>query len=123
MINIQSGSLDDFFDSALQTAQEIDEKKQVTKKHTIWMDINDLGKILKPSRTVLIKYLRAKDSVNYAMILEDLQKSPSSLNKDLELLERYELINITKEINSGHGIKKVIKPLYLNEEIEFRAAV
>ena len=123
MINIRSGSIDEFFESALQTAKEIDEKESVTKKHSIWMNLDDLGKILKPSRTLLIKYLRDKESVNYAIILEDLKKSPSSLNKDLALLEKYELINITKEINSGHGIKKVIKPLYINEELEFRAAV
>lgn len=35
-------------------------------------------------------------------------------SKDLDLLEKYELINITKEINSAHGRK---------EEIEFRATV
>ena len=123
MINITSGSLDDFFNSALQTATEIDENQTMTPKHSIWMEIDDLGKILKPSRTALIKYLRSKDSVYYSVILEDLKKSPSSLNKDLELLAKYELINISKEVNSGHGVKKVIKPLYVDEELEFRAAV
>ncbi len=123
MINITSGSLDDFFDSALQTAKEIDENRAVTPKHAIWMEIDDLGKILKPSRTALIKYLREKDSAYYSDILNDLNKSPSSLNKDLELLVKYELINITKEVNSGHGVKKVIRPLYINEDLEFRAAV
>ena len=123
MIKIKSGSLDDFFDSALQTAKELDETGTVTPKHDIWMEIDDLSKILKPSRTVLIRYLREKDSVYYSEILNDLHKSPSSLNKDLELLAKYELINITKEVNSGHGVKKVIRPLYTNEELEFRAAV
>ena len=123
MIKIKSGTLDDFFDAALQTAKEIDVKGSVTPSHTIWMEIDDLSKILKPSRTVLIKYLREKDSVYYSDILNDLNKSPSSLNKDLELLAKYELINITKEVNSGHGVKKVIRPLYINEALEFRAAV
>ena len=123
MISITSGSLDDFFDSALQTAKEIDEKSEITHKHTIWMELDDLSKILKPSRTALIRYLRNKSAVYYSEVLEDLKKSPSSLNQDLELLLKYELVNVQKEINSGHGIKKVIKPLYRDEEIEFRAAV
>jgi len=123
MIKIKSGSLDDFFDVALQTAKEIDEKDSVTPKYAIWMEIDDLSKILKPSRTALIKYLRERDSVYYSEILSDLNKSPSSLNKDLALLVKYELINITKEVNSGHGVKKVIRPLYSNEELEFRAVV
>ncbi len=54
---------------------------------------------------------------------EELKKSPSSLNRDLELLSKYQLIDISKEINSGHGIKKVIRPLYLNQELEFRARI
>jgi len=123
MINITSGSLDEFFDSALETAVEIDKDRTVTPKHTIWMEIDDLSMILKPSRTALIKYLREKEFVYYSVVLEDLKKSPSSLNKDLELLAKYELINISKEINSGHGVKKVIKPLYKDETLEFRAAV
>lgn len=123
MIKIKSGSIDDFFDSALETAKEIDDHQNVTHKHTIWMELDDLGKILKPSRTTLIKYLREKESVYYSVILQDLKKSPSSLNKDLDLLAKYELIDISKEINSGHGVKKVIRPLYIGESLEFRAAV
>ena len=57
----------------------------------------------------------------YSVLLDELEKSPSSLNKDLELLSKYQLIDILKEPNSGHGIKKVIKPLYFNEQIEFKA--
>jgi len=33
------------------------------------------------------------------------------------------LIDISKEPNSGHGIKKVIKPFYANEPLEFKATV
>jgi len=33
------------------------------------------------------------------------------------------LIDVSKEPNAGHGIKKVIRPLYSDETIEFRATV
>jgi len=123
MVNIQNGTIDDFFDSAMQTAREIDDNKKVTPKHTIWMETNDLLNILKPQRTKLIQYLKNRTKVYYSVLLKELKKSPSSLNKDLELLSKYQLINIEKEPNAGHGIKKVIKPLYPNEQIEFRAIV
>ena len=55
-------------------------------------------------------------------MLKDLNKSPSSLNRDLKLLSKYQLIDISKEINSGHGIKKIIRPLY-HGGLEFRARV
>jgi predicted transcriptional regulator len=123
MITIQNGTIDDFFESALHTAKEIDENKKVTPKHTIWMETEDLLNILKPQRTTLLQYLRNKTKVYYSVILDELRKSPSSLNRDLELLLKYQLIDIIKESNTGHGIRKVIKPLYTNEQLEFKAIV
>jgi len=123
MISIQNGTIDDFFESALQTAKQIDTNQKVTPKHTIWMETNDLLNILKPQRTTLLQYLKNKTKVYYSVILKELKKSPSSLNADLELLFRYQLIDILKEPNAGHGIRKVIKPLYTNEQLEFKATV
>jgi len=123
MISIQNGTIDDFFESAMQTAKQIDDNKKVTPKHIIWMETDDLLNILKPQRTKLLQYLKNKTKVYYSVLLKELKKSPSSLNQDLELLSKYQLINILKEPNTGHGIRKIIKPLYLNEQIEFRATV
>ena len=123
MVTIKNGTLDDFFDSAIESAKEIDEGKEITKKFTIWMDTDDLLQILKPQRTTLLKYLKDKSKVYYSSLLNTLNKSPSSLNRDLELLSKYNLIEILKEPNSGHGIKKVIKPLYSHEDIEFKAMI
>jgi len=123
MITIQNGTIDDFFDSAMETAKQIDNNEKLTPKHTIWMETEDLLSILKPQRTKLIQYLRNKTKVYYSSLLHELKKSPASLNKDLDLLLKYQLIDILKEPNNGHGIKKVIKPLYTNESIEFKAVV
>jgi predicted transcriptional regulator len=123
MVNIQNGTIEDFFDSAMQTAKQIDNNEKITSKHIIWMETNDLLNILKPQRTKLIQYLKNKTKVYYSVILDELKKSPSSLNTDLELLLKYQLIDILKEPNAGHGIRKIIKPLYVNEQIEFRAIV
>ncbi len=121
MVNIQNGTIEDFFDSAIHSAKQIDNNEKITPKHTIWMETDDLLKILKPQRTKLLKYLKNKTKVYYSVLLDEFKKSPSSLNKDLELLSKYQLIDILKEPNAGHGIKKVIKPLYSNEQIEFKA--
>jgi predicted transcriptional regulator len=123
MVTIKNGTIEDFFDSALQTAEEIDQHKKVTPKHIIWMETEDLLKILAPQRTKLIKYLKNKREVYYSVLLDELKKSPSSLNRDLELLSKYQLIDIQKEVNSGHGLRKIIRPLFTDEEIEFRAVV
>jgi predicted transcriptional regulator len=123
MVTLKNGTIDDFFDSALESSKEIDNKSKVNEKHTIWMETEDLLNILKPQRTKLIKYLRNKSKVDYSTLLKELNKSPTSLNKDLEILYKVGLVDILKEPNTGHGIKKVIKPLYENEKLEFKAVV
>jgi predicted transcriptional regulator len=122
MVEIKNGSIDDFFASAQETARQIDNKEKITPKNTIWMDTEDLLNILKPTRTKVIEYLKNREEAYYSVMLKDLNKSPSSLNRDLKLLSKYQLIDISKEINSGHGIKKIIRPLY-HGELEFRARV
>ena len=123
MVEIRNGTIEDFFNSAKETAYEIDKDKKVTLKHAIWMETEDLLNILKPQRTKLLQYLKNKTKVYYSDILDELHKTPSSLNRDLDLLHKYQLIDILKETNAGHGIRKVIKPLFSDEKMEFRAIV
>ena len=65
MVEIRNGTIDDFFDSALETARQIDRHQKVTSKHTIWMETDDLLNILKSQRTQLIRYLKNKTKVYY----------------------------------------------------------
>ncbi|NOZ90270.1 MAG: hypothetical protein GXO60_03185 [Epsilonproteobacteria bacterium] len=81
MVEIKNGSIDDFFASAKESAKEIDEGLKVTPKHTIWMETEDLFNILKPTRTKVIEYIKNKEKVYYSVMLKELGKSPSSLNK------------------------------------------
>jgi predicted transcriptional regulator len=120
-LELKAGNLQDFFASAKATAQEIDTGQKVTRKNIIWIDPGDLMAILKPERRKLIQYLREKPRVIYSELSRDLQRTPVSLNRDLKILERYELIRIFKQPNPGHGINKVIQALFGGEEIEFRA--
>jgi len=45
------------------------------------------------------------------------------LNNDLGLLAKYELVRMFNEPNPGHGIHKVVEPLFGNSKIEFRAEI
>ena len=50
-------------------------------------------------------------------------KRSASLNNDLKILSRYDLIKITKESNPGHGVNKVIESSLGSEKIEFRVEI
>ena len=122
-VELKAGSISDFFASAKETAKEIDEKTKVTKKNIIWVDPIDLMAILKPERTKIVQYLRKKRRVFFSELLSDMHRTPVSLNNDLKILSKYQLVKIFKESNPGHGVHKVIESTFGNEKIEFRAEI
>ena len=122
-VELKAGSLLDFFSSAKETAKEIDEKRKVTKKNIIWVDPVDLMSILKPERTRLVQYLRKKRRVVFSELMSDMNRTPVSLNNDLKILSKYQLVNIFKESNPGHGVHKVIEPTFGSEKIEFKTEI
>ncbi len=121
-IEIKAGTLSNFFASAKETAKEIDSGKAITHKNTIWVDAKDLMLLLKPERTNLVKYLRKEKTAIFSHLAKALNRSPISLNNDLKILSRYNLVTITKETNPGHGVCKVITS-NLDDKIEFRVEV
>ena len=95
----------------------------VTKKNIIWVNPFDLMAILKPERTKLVQYLRKKRRVFFSELMSEMQRTPVSLNNDLKILSKYQLVKILKEPNPGHGVRKVIESTFDNEKIEFKAEI
>ena len=122
-IELKAGSMEDFFSSAKETAKEIDNKEKITEKNIIWVDPLDLMAILKPERTRIVQYLRKKKRVFFSDLMSDMHRTPVSLNNDLKILSRYQLVKIFKEPNPGHGVHKVIESTFGNEKIEFKAVI
>ena len=122
-IELKTGSLADFFASAQETAREIDQGDKVTPKNTIWVEPVDLMHLLKPERTKLVQYLRKKKKVVFSELLSEMKRTPVSLNNDLKLLSKYQLVHVFKEKNPGHGLRKVVEATFGNETIEFRAEI
>ena len=122
-VELKAGSISDFFASAKETAKEIDEGRKVTKKNIIWVDPFDLMAILKPERTKLVQYLRKKRRVFFSELISEMQRTSGSLNNDLKILSKYQLVKIFKEPNPGHGVHKVVESTFDNEKIEFKAEI
>ena len=122
-IELKAGSLNDFFASAKETAREIDEGTKITQKNIVWVAPSDLMAILKPERTKLVRYLREKRKVIYSELMTAMNRTPVSLNNDLNILSKYQLIKILREPNPGHGMHKVIESAFGSEKIEFKAVI
>jgi len=122
-VELKAGSIKDFFVSVKETAKEIDEGEKLTQKNVIWVAPSDLMAILKPERTELVRYLRKKRKVIYSELMAVMNRTPVSLNNDLKILSKYQLIKIFREPNPGHGMHKVIESTFGSEKIEFKAVI
>ena len=122
-VELKAGAITDFFSSAKETAKEIDKGKKVTRKNIVWVDPIDLMAILKPERTRIVQYLRKKQRVFFSELMSDMHRTPVSLNNDLKILSKYQLIKIFKEPNPGHGLHKVIESTFGDEKIQFHAEI
>ncbi|MDQ7075577.1 MAG: transcriptional regulator [Gammaproteobacteria bacterium] len=122
-IEIKSGTLSDFFHSAKKTAKAVDNGESLTQKRTLWVEGDDLVSLLKPARRRLVQYLRQEKKVCFSDLMLAMERSPVSLNNDLKLLAKYNLVRICRESNPGHGVHKVIESVLSNEKIEFRVDV
>jgi len=119
-ITVKSGALTEFFASIKHTAQELDSKAAVTQKHTIWMESEDLSALLKPQRTELLRYLRNREEITLDELVDALHRSKTGLNRDLNLLSKYNLVHILR--NTPHTPKR-IRPTFVRETLEFVAQV
>ncbi len=122
-VELKAGAISDFFSSVKETAKEIDDRKKVTRKNIVWVDPIDLMAILKPERTRIVQYLRKKQRVFFSELMSDMHRTPVSLNNDLKILSKYQLVKIFKEPNPGHGLHKVIEATFGNEKIQFKAEI
>ena len=122
-VAIKAGSLKDFFASARETAHEIDQGKRLTPKNTIWVEPEDLLVLLKPERTQLLRWLRGQRRVGFAELMSAMQRTAVSINRDLSLLAKYQLVRVYREKTPDQGIHKVIEPLFGDQKLEFRAEI
>ena len=95
----------------------------ISYEDIIWIDPDDLRALLKPERTRLVRFLRNKERVLFSELLQAMSRTPTSLNNDLEILLKYQLVRVYKEPNPGHGIRKVIEPTFGRQKIEFIAEI
>ncbi len=122
-VEMKSGTISDFFASAKATAKEIDEAKKITTKNIIWIEPEDMINLLKPERARLVRYLRGKKRIVFSELVKVMHRNSMRLNRDISLLLKYNIVRIKMEKNPGHGLRKVIEPMFGTQRLEFKVEV
>ena len=122
-MNLQVGTLSDFFGSVRETARELDNGRRVTSKHRVWVAPEDFVQLVRPERIQLIRYLRGKNHVLFSDLVADLHRSAASLRRDVKLLVKYQLVQVIRGNTTEKGICNVIEPTFGTQAIEINAEI
>lgn len=76
----------------------------------------DFLAVLTPKRFQLLRLSKAGNR-SISDLAMAAQRDPSAVSKDIAKLVELGLVSIVTEINAGHGVKKIVRPVAQNIEI------
>lgn len=105
-----------FFERGRRSAQLADERKRLPRYRVVaFEDVEDLLAVLTPQRVLLLKTLKTPGSI--AELARRLKRDRSAVTRDVQLLERYGVIEVTEKPLPGHGRQKWVSPLGRNIQL------
>lgn len=100
-----------FFQRGKAIAKLSDQKKSISRKTIIHFDSAKemLAILTKPRRQVMQIIRECPASITNISVLT--HRNRAAVAKDIKLLEHYGLVKITQEVNPGHGMHKIVRPI------------
>jgi predicted transcriptional regulator len=103
--------LDSFFERARKLAKAADRGDPIPFSRVIaFEDIETLLHVLTEKRVLLLKQVKeTPDSIS--LLAKKLKRDRSAVTRDIQILERFGVIQVTEKPLPGHGRQKWITPL------------
>jgi predicted transcriptional regulator len=119
---ISTDGKEGFFKRGKAIAKLADEGKPISHKLIINFDsAEEMIAILTKARRRLIMLLRKGDA-SITDIANAMHRDRAAVTKDIKLLEQYGLVNISDEINPGHGHRKLVHAVS-KQPIQLQASI
>lgn len=112
--------MDETFQKALDVARALDERRPIPHSVTIRaITLEALLTTLTPQRRALLKIARKYKERSIAELADAARRDRSAVSKDIAKLAELGLVTVELESNAGHGLKKVVRPVAKNIELQF----
>jgi predicted transcriptional regulator len=105
---IVADGLDGFFSRAREHARKLDRGEELAPEITIsFEDATDMMRVLSAERIRLLKVTRRKPAA-VTELAHGLKRDTRAVSRDVDLLERFGLLDSRYEKNPGHGKRRVV---------------
>ena len=103
--------VDAFFERGRKLAKAADEGDVIPSSRVVaFEDVESLLHVLTVKRVLLLKQVRETPS-SISMLAKKLKRDRSAVTRDIQVLERFGVVQVTEKPLPGHGRQKWITPL------------
>ncbi|SMM99086.1 hypothetical protein SPONN_251 [uncultured Candidatus Thioglobus sp.] len=79
--------------------------------------MEDLVQIIKPERRKIIHFLQKNKEVLLSDLIKFTGRTRMSVNHDIKVLSKYDLVKVSEKSNAGHGLRKVVSSTTYNKKM------
>ena len=102
---------DSFFERGRKLAKAADQDDRVPYRRVVaFEDIESLLNVLTEKRVLLLRQVK-ETPTSISLLAKRLNRDRSAVTRDVQVLERYGVIQVTERPLPGHGRQKWITPL------------
>ena len=103
--------LEAFFDRGRKIARALDKGERIPSSRVIsFEDVGSLLHVLTEKRVLLLKQVRDTPG-SIGSLAKKLNRDRSAVTRDIQVLERFGVVEVTEIALPGHGMQKWITPL------------
>jgi predicted transcriptional regulator len=108
---IRVESVDSFFERGRKLAKAADRGDRIPDSRVVaFEDVEDLLCLLTAKRVLLLKQVK-ETTTSISMLAKKLNRDRSAVTRDVQILERFGVIQVTEKPLPGHGRQKWVTPL------------
>lgn len=109
--DIRVETVESFFERGRKTANLADRGKPLGNRRVVaFDDVNDLLRVLTAKRVLLLRQVK-ETSGSITELARRLNRDPSAVTRDVQLLEKYGVVQVTRKPLPGHGTQKWVSPV------------
>jgi predicted transcriptional regulator len=108
---IRVETVDTFFERGRKFAKAADRGDRIAPSRVVAFErVEDLLGLLTAKRVILMKQVKETPS-SISMLARTLNRDRSAVTRDVQVLERFGVVQVTEKILPGHGKQKWVTPL------------
>lgn len=108
---IRVETLESFFERGRKTAQLAHRGARIPSRRIVaFEDVEDLLQVLTGKRLLLLRQVK-ETPASITALAKKLKRDRSAVTRDIQILERFGIVQVSEKTLPGHGTQKWITPL------------